>query len=87
MGVPKKSGFIEEAKRGALGGAIVGGALGPIAVGTAPNGGMLLKVLMKKGMSRNKAMALLMGSGAVAGAGMGAVGGGLDSGLMFGLGD
>jgi hypothetical protein len=62
------------AGHGALGAAALGAPIGAIAVGAKKGGGALLKHLMQRGMSKNKAAALLLGS---AGAG-GALGGAME---------
>lgn len=82
MGHPEKHSFGEEAKRGAVGGALVGGLAAPLLAGSEKGGGALLHHLIREGYSKNKAMAILMGGTALAGAASGAFGKGLDSGFM-----
>lgn len=81
LGHPDEHGFLKESGRGALGGGLLGAVGGPLALGTTPGGGALLKALIAKGMSKNKAMAVLMGAGALGGSLGGAMSKGLDSGL------
>ena len=89
LGAPKnsESGFGGEAKRGAIGGAAMGGGLGLLAMGMDKKGMALVKNLMQKGMSKNKAMALLLGAGAVGGGGAGAALQGLEQGVVLGFDD
>ena len=86
LGDPREgAGFGEEFKRGALGGAATGALVGPVALGTQPGGGALLKALIQQGMSKNKALAVLMGTGLLGGSASGALSGGIESGIGFGL--
>lgn len=85
LGVPEEEGDSwGEFGRGALGGAITGAVANPLLVGTQKGGASLLHYLMQKGLSKNKAMALLMGSATLGGATLGGASRGLDSSIMHG---
>jgi len=84
LGIPKEHTFLNEAGRGATGNGIIGagiGATGGAIVSSIKKDNPLLKFLMKNGVSRAKAAAILIGGmGAAAGA-SGALSGGISSGL------
>lgn len=72
MGVPKEHGYAGEFGRGAVGGALAGGAVG-VGSGMFQKGGAgLVHYLISKGMSKNKAIAAILGGSALGGGLMGA---------------
>jgi hypothetical protein len=82
MGQPEEHGFMDEAKRGAAGGSIVGAASGALNTGMAQKGMNLVHFLMQRGIGKKAAIAMILGGGAALGAGTGALSHGLGAGLI-----
>ena len=68
LGKGDEDSMLSQAARGALGGGIVGGGLGVYGMGSAPGGSKLIKAMMQRGLSKNAALALALGTGGALGA-------------------
>jgi hypothetical protein len=89
LGGPERGDVLGDSARGALGGGILGGSLGAIEMGAKPGGAALVRQLIAGGMSKPKALALVLGKAAMQSAGAGAAAGGINQGLtaLFNQGD